>query len=91
MGRLKILQRFWTKRVPQGRNDKLVAKRFNDARAGRPVALFKSHRDGIGDGDQRRDFIYVDDAVAVILWLLAHRDVSGLFNTGTGKREAFGI
>jgi ADP-L-glycero-D-manno-heptose 6-epimerase len=34
------------------------------------VRLFKSHRDGIGDGEQRRDFIYVDDAVAVMRWLL---------------------
>ena len=48
----------------------LVAKRFDDAKAGRTVRLFKSHRDGIGDGEQRRDFIYVDDAVAVVRWLM---------------------
>ena len=40
-------------------------------RQGRPpVRLFKSHRPGIADGDQRRDFIYVDDAVAVVRWLM---------------------
>ena len=48
----------------------LVAKRFDDAKAGKPVRLFKSHRAGIADGEQRRDFIYVDDAVAVMRWLL---------------------
>ncbi len=40
----------------------LVAKRFEDAKAGQPVVLLKSHRDGIADGDQCRDFIYVEDA-----------------------------
>ena len=86
---LKFFNVFGPNEYHKGEMMSLVAKRFNDARAGRPVALFKSHRDGIGDGDQRRDFIYVDDAVAVILWLLAHRDVSGLFNVGTGKARSF--
>jgi ADP-L-glycero-D-manno-heptose 6-epimerase len=53
------------------------------------VELFKSHRDGIADGDQRRDFIYVDDAVRVVMWLLATPSVSGLFNVGTGKARSF--
>jgi ADP-L-glycero-D-manno-heptose 6-epimerase len=51
--------------------------------------LFKSHRDGIADGDQRRDFIYVDDVVQVVMWLLANPAVSGLFNVGTGKARSF--
>ena len=67
----------------------LVAKRFDDAKAGKPVRLFKSHRDGIGDGEQRRDFIYVDDAVAVVRWLLETPTVSGIFNVGTGKARSF--
>ena len=41
----------------------LLAKRFDEARAGKPVRLFKSHREDIGDGEQKRDFIYVDDVV----------------------------
>ena len=59
------------------------------AKSGRAVQLFKSHRDGIGDGDQRRDFIYVDDVVRVVMWLLATPKVSGLFNVGTGKARSF--
>jgi ADP-L-glycero-D-manno-heptose 6-epimerase len=51
--------------------------------------LFKSHRDGIADGDQRRDFIYVDDVVRVTMWLLASPGVSGLFNVGTGTARSF--
>jgi ADP-L-glycero-D-manno-heptose 6-epimerase len=53
------------------------------------VQLFKSHRDGIADGDQRRDFIYVDDVVRVMMWLLAAPSVSGIFNVGTGHARSF--
>ena len=45
--------------------------------------------DGFGDGEQRRDFIHADDAVAVNLWLLENRDVSGIFNCGTGRAQSF--
>jgi ADP-L-glycero-D-manno-heptose 6-epimerase len=53
------------------------------------VRLFKSHKDGIADGDQRRDFIYVDDAAAVVRWLLETPSVRGIFNVGTARRAAF--
>jgi ADP-L-glycero-D-manno-heptose 6-epimerase len=66
-----------------------VAKRFDDAKVGVPIRLFKSHRAGIGDGEQKRDFIYVDDAVAVVRWLLESPGVSGIFNVGTGKAQSF--
>lgn len=48
------------------------------------IALFKSHRPEFRDGEQRRDFIHVDDAVAVTLFFLDHPGVSGLYNCGTG-------
>ena len=67
----------------------VLARRVDDIKAGRPVQLFKSHRDGIADGDQRRDFIYVDDTVRVMMWLLATPSVSGIFNVGTGKARSF--
>src|ERR1700733_15863458 len=66
-----------------------LTRRFDDIKAGRPVQLFKSHRDGIADGDQRRDFIYVEDVVRVMMWLLATPSVSGLFNVGTGNARSF--
>ena len=67
----------------------VLAKRFDDLKAGHPVQLFKSHRDGIADGDQRRDFIYVDDVVRVIMWLLSAPSTNGIFNVGTGKARSF--
>ena len=44
---------------------------------------------GYTEGEQRRDFVYVDDVVAVNLWLLERRDVSGIFNCGTGRAQSF--
>lgn len=45
--------------------------------------------DGYGDGEQRRDFIYVGDCVAVNLWLLDNPQISGIFNCGTGAAQSF--
>ncbi len=44
---------------------------------------------GYGDGEQRRDFVHVDDVVAVNLWMLEHPQVSGVFNCGTGRAQTF--
>ncbi|MCD0421251.1 ADP-glyceromanno-heptose 6-epimerase [Rubrivivax sp. JA1024] len=67
----------------------VLARRFHDIKSGRVVQLFKSHRDGIADGDQRRDFIYVDDVVRVMMWLFNSPDVSGIFNVGTSHARSF--
>jgi ADP-L-glycero-D-manno-heptose 6-epimerase len=44
---------------------------------------------GYADGEQRRDFIHVDDVVAVTLWFADHPDRSGIFNCGTGRSQTF--
>jgi ADP-L-glycero-D-manno-heptose 6-epimerase len=86
---LKFFNVFGPNEYHKGEMMSLVAKRFDDAKGGRSVKLFKSHRPGIEDGDQRRDFIYVDDAVAVVRWLMETPSVSGIFNVGTGKARSF--
>lgn len=45
--------------------------------------------DGYADGEQRRDFVYVDDVVSVNLWFLTNPGHSGIFNTGTGRSQSF--
>jgi ADP-L-glycero-D-manno-heptose 6-epimerase len=86
---LKFFNVFGPNEYHKGHMASVLAKVFDSARAGEPVRLFKSHRDGIADGDQRRDFIYVDDAVAVVRWLIDTPSVSGLFNVGTGEARSF--
>jgi ADP-L-glycero-D-manno-heptose 6-epimerase len=55
--------------------------------AGR-VQLFEGSA-GYGNGEQRRDFVYVDDVVDLNLWFVEHREVSGIFNCGTGRAQTF--
>jgi ADP-L-glycero-D-manno-heptose 6-epimerase len=86
---LKFFNVFGPNEYHKGSMMSVLARRFDDIKTGRAVQLFKSHRDGILDGDQRRDFIYVDDTVRVMLWLLATPGVSGLFNVGTGTARSF--
>src|ERR1700741_524442 len=86
---LKFFNVFGPNEYHKGAMMSVLARRFDDIRSGDVVQLFKSHREGIADGEQRRDFIYVDDVVRVVMWLLASPSVSGLFNVGTGKARSF--
>ena len=86
---LKFFNVFGPNEYHKGAMASVLCKVFDEAKSGKPVRLFKSHREGIADGDQRRDFIYVDDTVAVMRWLLATPSVSGIFNVGTGKARSF--
>ena len=86
---LKFFNVYGPNEYHKGHMASVLAKVFDVAKAGQPVKLFKSYRDGIADGDQRRDFIYVDDAVSVLRWFLDASKVNGIFNVGTGKAESF--
>lgn len=86
---LKFFNVFGPNEYHKGAMASVLCKVFDEAKAGKPVRLFKSHREGIADGDQRRDFIYVDDVVAVVRWLMDSPRVSGIFNVGTGHARSF--
>src|SRR5471030_3123179 len=86
---LKFFNVYGPNEYHKGHMASVLAKVFDGAKAGKPVKLFKSHRESIADGDQRRDFIYVDDAIAVLRWLLDASSVNGIFNVGSGKAESF--
>jgi len=86
---LKFFNVFGPNEYHKGEMMSLVATRFDEAKAGAPIRLFKSYRAGIADGEQKRDFIYVDDAVAVVRWLIETPAVSGIFNVGTGQARSF--
>jgi ADP-L-glycero-D-manno-heptose 6-epimerase len=61
----------------------------NQIRETGKVRLFRSHRPEYKDGQQLRDFIYVNDVVHVCFWLMENRIASGLYNLGTGKARSF--
>ncbi|MBL29095.1 MAG: ADP-glyceromanno-heptose 6-epimerase [Rhodospirillaceae bacterium] len=67
----------------------VVAKAYEQIVETGRVRLFRSHRPDYTDGGQTRDFVHVDDCVAVMLWLLDHPEVNGLYNMGTGQGRTF--
>ena len=67
----------------------VVAKAFEQIASDGTVRLFKSYRDGIGDGEQTRDFLYVKDAVAATLHLGRTASANGLYNVGSGVARSW--
>jgi ADP-L-glycero-D-manno-heptose 6-epimerase len=67
----------------------VAAQIWPQVREGHSVQLFKSYREDIPDGGQKRDFVYVRDAAEITYWLLANRQVSGIFNLGSGQARSF--
>jgi len=61
---------------------------FDQYRADGRVRLFEGSG-GFAAGEQRRDFVHVDDVVAANLWFLDHPDASGIFNLGTGRASTY--
>jgi ADP-L-glycero-D-manno-heptose 6-epimerase len=67
----------------------MVCKAVGQIREKGALTLFKSHRTEFGDGMQMRDFIYIKDCVAVMIWLLEHHGVNGIFNLGSGQARTW--
>jgi ADP-L-glycero-D-manno-heptose 6-epimerase len=86
---LKFFNVYGPNEYHKGTMQSVVAQKYPLVADGRPVTLFRSHHPDYPDGGQMRDFIYVDDCVDVMLWLLEHPSVSGLFNLGTGRARSF--
>ena len=67
----------------------VVAQIWPKVAAGETVSLFRSHNPNYADGGQLRDFVYVDDVVDIIEFLLQSPEVSGVFNAGSGQARSF--
>jgi ADP-L-glycero-D-manno-heptose 6-epimerase len=72
----------------KGRMASVAFHHFNQFRDAGKVKLFEGC-DGYGNGEQSRDFVSVEDAVAINLWFLDHPAKSGIFNVGTGRAQPF--
>ncbi len=67
----------------------LVYKAWGQIRETGSLKLFKSYKDEFQHGEQVRDFVYVHDAVEVMMQMLLKPDVSGIYNLGTGKARSW--
>lgn len=72
----------------KGRMASVAYHFYNQYRAEGRIRLFEGC-DGYADGEQRRDFVSVEDIVRVNLWFLEHPEISGIFNLGTGQSRTF--
>jgi ADP-L-glycero-D-manno-heptose 6-epimerase len=72
----------------KGRMASVAFHHFEQLKSAGRVKLFGPYG-GYGAGEQVRDFVYVEDVVAVNLWFLAHPEASGIFNVGSGRAQPF--
>ncbi|HYZ63387.1 MAG TPA: ADP-glyceromanno-heptose 6-epimerase [Acetobacteraceae bacterium] len=86
---LKFFNVYGPNEYHKGAMVSVVKRKYDEIAAHAPARLFRSDRPDVADGEQQRDFIHVCDAVDVILWLLDHPKVNGLFNVGTGQARSY--
>jgi ADP-L-glycero-D-manno-heptose 6-epimerase len=72
----------------KGRMASVAYHQFNQFKADGVVKLFGAY-DSYAAGEQKRDFVYIDDVVAINFWFLDRADKSGIFNLGTGRAQPF--
>ena len=86
---LKFFNVYGPNEYHKGRMASVIWHSFNQIREHGFVKLFRSHRKTFQDGEQLRDFIYVQDVIKVCYWLMKNQPSSGLYNLGTGKARTF--
>jgi ADP-L-glycero-D-manno-heptose 6-epimerase len=86
---LKFFNVYGPNEAHKGAMRSVVCQKWPEAARGDSVKLFRSYREDIPHGGQMRDFVYVRDAVEVVLWLLQTPQVSGIYNLGSGRARSF--
>jgi ADP-L-glycero-D-manno-heptose 6-epimerase len=86
---LKFFNVYGPNEYHKGRMASVIFHSFNQIKSTGKVKLFKSHRPDFKNGEQLRDFIYVEDVADVCYWLMENQVASGLYNLGTGKARTF--
>ena len=86
---LKFFNVYGPNEYHKGRMASVIFHSFNQIRDRGTVNLFRSHRNDFEDGKQLRDFVYVKDVIAVCLFLMNNRKLSGIYNLGTGTARSF--
>tara|TARA_B110000027_G_scaffold70231_1_gene75099 strand:+ start:222 stop:1205 length:984 start_codon:yes stop_codon:yes gene_type:complete len=86
---LKFFNVYGPNEYHKGRMASVAFHAFNQFKETNKIKLFKSEHPSYADGMQVRDFIYVKDAVKIIIFFLNNNNFSGLYNAGTGNAETF--
>ncbi|MEM6360012.1 MAG: ADP-glyceromanno-heptose 6-epimerase [Bacteroidota bacterium] len=86
---LKFFNVYGPNEYHKGRMASVVWHAYNQIKDTGEMKLFRSHNPDFKDGEQKRDFIYVDDVLDVCYWLMHHRKNSGIYNLGSGEARTF--
>jgi ADP-L-glycero-D-manno-heptose 6-epimerase len=86
---LKFFNVFGPNEYHKGDMCSVVYKAYHQILQSGRVQLFKSRKPEYADGGQMRDFVYVKDCVAMMVWLIQHPEVNGIFNMGTGTARTW--
>src|SRR6056297_825651 len=86
---LKFFNVYGPNEYHKGRMASVVLHAFKKIKETGKMKLFRSHHQEYKDGEQSRDFIYVDDIVEVMLFFMHHQEKPGIYNVGTGKARSF--
>lgn len=86
---LKFFNVYGPNEYHKGGQQSVVSQIYPHAKEGAAYHLFRSHNPKYKDGGQMRDFIWIDDCVDVMMWLLDNPQVNGIFNVGTGQARPF--
>jgi ADP-L-glycero-D-manno-heptose 6-epimerase len=86
---LKFFNVYGPNEYHKGSMASVILHAFNQITKTGGMKLFRSHKPGIADGHQSRDFVYVKDIAEVIMFLMTTRKYSGIYNVGTGKARTF--
>lgn len=86
---LKFFNVYGPNEYHKNRMASVVFHAYHQIRETGKMKLFKSHKEGIADGQQKRDFVYVKDVVKVCLFLYLNQKHSGIYNLGTGEARSF--
>lgn len=86
---LKFFNVYGPNEYYKGSMASMIFHGFNQIQTDGEIRLFKSCNPEYKDGEQLRDFVYVKDICSVIMWMLEHKEVSGLYNVGTGRAQSF--
>ena len=86
---LKFFNVFGPNEYHKGKMRSMIIKAFEECRGQGCLSLFKSYKPEYKDGEQKRDFLYVKDAVRMTLFFLDNPDINGIFNIGTGRAETW--
>jgi ADP-L-glycero-D-manno-heptose 6-epimerase len=90
---LKFFNVYGPNEYHKGRMASVVMHAFNQIKETDGMKLFKSHKDGYIDGEQKRDFVYVKDVCDAMYFLLHNRksENNGIYNLGTGNASTFNM